>query len=505
MLASERGPFWLGTNQDPSYVYLTNTLLILDGQPPFHTDHPGTPLQLFGAALFSLKAWADGTEVIHAALENPEDYLSLGHAALLAASVLALLLSGIWIWRTLGLSTALIFQSAPVLSPLVLRGSLWFAPEALLISVTTFLSASILVSVGTRTITRDGKKPCEAPLNILTGVLTATALVCKATFLPLCGLAVLGCRSLTSCIRISVSALIAALALLSPIFSEWERTFQWFSRLATHTGKYGAGSAGVVDLGQFPAHVWNLATAAPLMSFAILLSLMAGLAAWSRRESNRRLGSLGGSLILAAMIQLAAVLFVAKHPHPRYLLPVACSLSLNLGLMALTATLIPSTPRRVCAFAWGSLALTFTCHTVPKALADADELALLRKEQLAIFKAAENIATDHPRFDYFRSPSPPYALQFGNLYARYHFSEELRALHPNYVSFNIVKRKFETFRGPVRSEPIFSSLSSFYLLGDQLIHQPEYSIPFPPGWSLEIVEQQGDYVLHRARAGSPEQ
>ena len=54
-LTEKKGPLWLSPNLDPSYVYFLNSLLILHGQPPAHIDHPGTPVQLIGAAVLRSK------------------------------------------------------------------------------------------------------------------------------------------------------------------------------------------------------------------------------------------------------------------------------------------------------------------------------------------------------------------------------------------------------------------------------------------------------------------
>src|SRR6185436_19337927 len=43
------GPFYLGTNYDPDYAYLFNSLNLAVFHPPRHIDHPGTPVQLVGA------------------------------------------------------------------------------------------------------------------------------------------------------------------------------------------------------------------------------------------------------------------------------------------------------------------------------------------------------------------------------------------------------------------------------------------------------------------------
>src|SRR3989338_8023218 len=45
------GPYWLGPNFDPSYIYLMNSMYLLDGITPIFVDHPGTTVELLGAAV----------------------------------------------------------------------------------------------------------------------------------------------------------------------------------------------------------------------------------------------------------------------------------------------------------------------------------------------------------------------------------------------------------------------------------------------------------------------
>ncbi|HYP54345.1 MAG TPA: hypothetical protein VEQ42_12430, partial [Pyrinomonadaceae bacterium] len=49
-----RGPYWLSENLDPSYPYLLNSLNVANLHRPFHTDHPGTPVQTAGGLLIRL-------------------------------------------------------------------------------------------------------------------------------------------------------------------------------------------------------------------------------------------------------------------------------------------------------------------------------------------------------------------------------------------------------------------------------------------------------------------
>src|SRR6516162_3161170 len=82
-LTKSAGPQWLGSNSDPCYPYLLNSLLILKGEPPFHTDHPGTTTQLLGAACLRLSSFQTRERLINDVLDHPETYIKRVHRALL--------------------------------------------------------------------------------------------------------------------------------------------------------------------------------------------------------------------------------------------------------------------------------------------------------------------------------------------------------------------------------------------------------------------------------------
>src|SRR5215468_10918333 len=77
------GPQWLGTNFENSYAYLFNSLLLTQGLTPYHTDHPGTTTQLFGAVSLLLSGSGTGDQLVRAVIDNPEAHIKLIQRALL--------------------------------------------------------------------------------------------------------------------------------------------------------------------------------------------------------------------------------------------------------------------------------------------------------------------------------------------------------------------------------------------------------------------------------------
>ena len=142
-----RGPLYLTFNNDPSYVYLTNSMLVSEGIQPMHTDHPGTPLQIFGAGYLRLMHAGSTTDaMLSAALSEPEKHLSGMMACLKTAAALALLFSAIIVYQASGSYLAgLGSQAAPLLMPECVQAFRHFAPEPLLVCLVVLFISLVLV------------------------------------------------------------------------------------------------------------------------------------------------------------------------------------------------------------------------------------------------------------------------------------------------------------------------------------------------------------------------
>jgi hypothetical protein len=95
LLKSALGPYWLGSNSDPEYVYLLNSLNFAEGRQPGHVDHPGTPLQIAGAFILrSFHFFRNHSPLAEDVLKNPETYLRLMNGIFLFLAVLLIFLTG---------------------------------------------------------------------------------------------------------------------------------------------------------------------------------------------------------------------------------------------------------------------------------------------------------------------------------------------------------------------------------------------------------------------------
>ena len=96
MFGEIKGPYYLGENSDPEYVYLFNALNIAQFEAPRHTDHPGTTMQLLGATVIRGSYYfAGGDNLVEDVLSRPEHYLRLMNIVLILLYSVTLLAVGL--------------------------------------------------------------------------------------------------------------------------------------------------------------------------------------------------------------------------------------------------------------------------------------------------------------------------------------------------------------------------------------------------------------------------
>ncbi len=489
-LARQRGPLWLGQNSDPSYQYLFNSLLILNGQPPCHIDHPGTTVQTLGAVVLSATTpGRDRDEKTSAVLADPERALFRLHAFFLLLTALALVVAGLLVLeRTGSAALAWALQLTPLLQPGTYRATLFVAPEALLVPLTILFIAFLIIRESALESPATVRQ--ETAINILLGLLAAAGLVTKITFAPLCLLPLLVQRSWRG-VAWTGSAMLAGTALyLAPIYSQLPRMFHWFTQLATHQGIYGSGAPGLVDTAAFPGNVLTLAISDRVLAVAILAGWVAAGVALAGRAGGERSRRLVRLVLLVTTVQVLGVLLVAKHPSPHYLLPVALLSALDFVLLIQLLRESPPPPRRRALLAGAGVVLAAATALVARDVVRlGQELHTAREVQLQQTRRADELSADGIRVDYYRSSSLPFALCFGNSFAWRLYGGPLERLHPRRVFFNLSTGWFESFAGRLPPTEVFGG-KKLYLVDNSPIER------LPPGWRMTLVERDGDTTIH---------
>lgn len=471
--AAAAGPHWLGLNSDPDYAYLLNALNVARGEPPGHTDHPGTLVQGLGACvLLGFHAAAGRGDLAGDVVGRPETYLRAIQVLLLTLHAGALAWLGVAARRFTGsVRLALVCQAGPLLSATVLPHLVGVKPEPVLATLGALVAAVALRTASSQV----GARSWRAALAF--GLLAGATLATKATGLPLLVIPLLLLAGAPALAAFAASGVASAALCTAPAWPVIGRFFTFSGALATHLGRYGEGPGGLVDGPAYLGALGRLAASEP--------SLLAGLAAAAAlpflevRPEER--GARRVALALAAS-QLGSLLLVARHPSDQYLAPgdhyLVPALALTGGTWALAGSLLL---RRLEARAAAWLG-TGRARAMTVALGAAVVLGLgaglhrqhahLEDQRLAQLEAVAYRAAFHPHanvISYYRSSSPSYALSFGNGFAAGRYSALIAASHPRAISYNIWADALEAWRSdPAVPGP--DGRVSFVLQGT----------PFPP-------------------------
>ena len=475
ILRHASGPFWIGKNLDPEYAYLMNALSLTQGLSVGHSDHPGSTLQWAEAmGLYGIHfLWGKG-ELLTDALTRPEFYLGHMHMMLLVILFFTLLLAGWLTFRWTGDIVAAILMQVGILLSYTTRNALSrMSPEPVLIILGLWLAITVLyhhhhVQQGST------KEPFWQY-----GVITGMGMGLKLTFLPLWFLPLILLKRINHTFYLGISGIVFLILTANPLmnFFEWIKfTFQDLGAREGYNRPVELGStkfqAMIDGMSLLQVNSWKVEKPLLLLILIFLAHGLLVLLVKSIREANKaapwnlRLWcglvlTLGGQIVL-----------VANGPWARlhYLSPV-------LGLTGLLAVLswrwpaIPLNPK-LKLLSWGKITyviiifimvIGITIQQLPREMALA--AAGAKKWQEAHRFKTDNRLLDTTTIYYYPSSSIPFALNFGNNEALWHFSQQLSSLYPNYFHF-WPPRIYTPFRNEnVTIDDIFSHTESVLIQG----------------------------------------
>jgi hypothetical protein len=488
-----RGPAWGSYDFDPSYVYLLNSLMLAEGRSPGHTDHPGTPVQAFGAAGLRLShPTLSAEQRAYVVLAAPETHLRI---LVQSATVLAALmwLAAGWVyWRTSGsLLVALACQSLPLAFRQTCIALGWFTPELFFLCLSGWLG--ILATIVTERKASAGRR-----LIVPLGLFIGTAVMTKVTWVPLAAalLFVPGSWKARLCTAALAALTICGWALF--ILPELARTLGWLTQVATHTGHYGGGPSGLPEWAAYRLNLANLWDHEPMNLGLALVSCLGLLALYFRRPATIAAQSQARRMLGLLTLGCAGVLLAgAKHPAARYILPVAM-VGPSIAYLALFGLAsLPSPTARRLGQAVAVAILIATAIVGPRSLLNV-ETRMKEAQRQRI--ETERLCSLHPEarlVDFYRGLSVPYALRFGNSFSHEHFAGLLRRLYPAAISYNVFNAKFEHFGHWIEPAAFFADPTPVLLVGsNDLTSTFGPPFPKPPVWQMQRLASPGIHALY---------
>ena len=475
---SVKAPYHHGSHSDPEYAYLLNSLAILKGNPPGHYDHPGTTVQLIGAGVICLEhrlgsPSSSAVPVTVSVLTDPERYLERMNACLAGIAWLVVVILSMRIFTLCGTAAALCFQVGLLGFFEVGVAMTRVSPEPLLVCAALVVGFIVLPLLLGR---EEGSGGRAVGLGLACGFGVATKLV----FLPVCLSVLLLRRSRPIVLSLAV-ALGSVVVLTLPIALHYRALVRWVFDLATHDGRFGLGARGLPGADALARNGLDLLRAEPFLPVSVLLCAVGAALRRSRREPAR-------AFVVGGAILVSQWLVTAKHPSPHYLLP-----SLALGAVLLSVAY--ETFRRVQAA---------TAAVVVALLLSGGGLISAKKGRQwiedekshaanAAFLKREAAASSCRVISYYGSSSQAYALSFGNDYSSSVFAVKLGEIYGRELFYNIWRRTFYSFQGPVPVAEVRSGLGSgCYLMDGRELGEGQRN----PDLVMTRRDGAGDEVLY---------
>ncbi len=458
-LAQARGPYWLGTNSDPAYVYLNAGYRIGRLAEPVFFQHPGTPVQIFCAAVTATQ----GPDLNDLTLTTERDLKAISVAMTLVLAG-ATLFAG-WRARVHGIALALLIQVLPLTLFMIQKELGRVSPEPIILACVVMITGVLAGLKEDRAWTQ--------PNVILLGFLVGTAVAAKVTALPLAlGLCCLWRERKTLLLYLGSSGL-TLLVWVVPHLPKAGLAVRWFQRFLTRDGLYGGGDPALIPATYLTSLVQ---VADEQMTILVAVVLAFCRAAWGRESGRRLFFSLG-------LVGVLQVLMVARHPYAvRYAIPaVVCLLSFSLALMELKKHRPrPALAATLAVLVWVGLQIgqeyrglkNFLVYDGGKQRAVAQEAESLRHSGAVVVSS-------------YRASDPAFAHYFGGAYNRFPQSSEVAAAFPDRAILHPQKRQFQRpwQREKLPLEEFWDGRAPLYLQQGNF-EQPK----LPPGLRLgEVV------------------
>jgi hypothetical protein len=431
------GPYSAARYIHPVYPYLFSSLQMAAGEAPQHIDHPGTPVQVLGAAVIWLVALVSGAAtgiegVVAAVLAEPERYLQFMNGAQGALVAVALWTLG---WRLSaalgGLAYGLIGQLLLLASPSAMLNIHQFAAEGMLIALALLLGTALLpmLKFGAPAGERDGGSGFGNA--VLLGGVLGLSIATKITMIPF-GVLVFVPRRLGHMVAAMVAAAAALLIATIPIWSRFDAIMSWISALVLHSGRYGSGPTGLPALADMVEGAVKLALSEPVLVLSAPIILAAVLVSRRRGEDTA-----AQRVLVCGLLAIAAQCLLAlKSPVPRYVLPsvvFACVL-VPVALRLLLAG-------RAAAMRW--LLPAVASLGIGVAVWQTTSLVTERRLERASYAMVMAEAEKRGCFvvPFFRSDVPPFALFEGS--SGDIFNAELISMYPDVIVYEIFPTRIE--------------------------------------------------------------
>ena len=314
------GPYMLNCF-DPEYTYLLNGICL--GQLKFdlgHVDNPGTPLQVIAAIVTRIVHVFNQTDKSYAEdiISNPQFYLSAINIVNVSLVSLAILITGIYIYRlTRNIGLSLLVQFTPFAYLTFIVNTVRIFPEVVLIIPVLIMIVALIHYI------YDANSKIKLNKYIIAfSLISGLGLSFKLDFLSLLLIPLIVIPSLKYKARYLLVSLVSFFIFAFPVLWKLNFFFHWVKGLFIHSGRYGTGDSNVINTSDFFNHISNLFETFRLYFIVLILLLIVAIIFLIKRlnlkNGNYKLYKVLLGLIASFTFHIA---LVSKHFSHHYMLP----------------------------------------------------------------------------------------------------------------------------------------------------------------------------------------
>jgi hypothetical protein len=302
---------------DPEYPYLINGLnvALLDFNRIGHTDHPGTPFQLYCGLIIRICYWLSGKDdIAFDVMNRPDFYLNnINLSLIILQAVLTGIIGFFGKKRGIGIFPLFFLQSGTCCNPLMLAMFNRVFPERWLV-VTSLLLILAFILYGYKQ-----RKPLGFALT--SGIIMAMGLATKFNYFPILLLPLLLLKDHKSRLLYTGTGIASFIIFILPVINRFGDFRRFIAAIAQHDGIYGQGEARMFNFSYMAHSLQEIFRQAPELYLIILLilSLLFTGIVYHKKETflSVRLFSAGSLIIIFLQI-----LMVSKHYKDAYMVPL---------------------------------------------------------------------------------------------------------------------------------------------------------------------------------------
>ncbi|GAB4253017.1 MAG: hypothetical protein Kow0079_08260 [Vicingaceae bacterium] len=298
---------------DPDYHYLYNALTFATGSNQIgHTDHPGTPLQLFGALVIKSVHFFRTDELVVDVLKNPEFYLKCIIYALLLLAGFCCWFLGYKVFKVSNnIQLALFLQATVFISTTAVISVSRLTTEAMFLSIVLIFIAYLFEYLH--------REQPPKKYAVLFGVLTGLILSIKISNVGIAIIPFILLPTFKEKIKYSLLSFLSFCLFISPIFTKFINHLNFLLGILTHSGKYGTGEEKIIDSSLFIENFNKVIQLNEVFTFALFISLFLLISKLLLKELSLK-DKWHKALLALFLFFIFQILLVSKHFGYNYML-----------------------------------------------------------------------------------------------------------------------------------------------------------------------------------------